>query len=158
MPRKLSKKAPPGGGPKNVGLHTGALPPVTVGLLSVLAAGWLGGSGILGQEVQSSRLRFRHHLIDVGLEGRGVGQTALVDLTGDGRPEFVLGVSGGKPYVYQFERADRWTRYTVGDNSPSEVGLATMDVDGDGRVDLVAGGAWYRNGGDLSRPFERFGL
>jgi hypothetical protein len=79
-----------------------------------------------------------------------------VDLTGDGRPEFVLGVSGGALYVYRFESADRWARYTVGDNSPSEVGLATLDVDGDGWVDLVTGGAWYRNGGDLSRPFERF--
>jgi hypothetical protein len=30
-----------------------------------------------------------------------------------------------------------------------------MNVDGDGWIDFVAGGAWYRNSRDPSRPFER---
>jgi hypothetical protein len=107
------------------------------------------------QEPLSTKFRFRHHVIDTGLEGNGFGQTALVDLDGDGRPEFVMGRRGGPLFVYKYQSPEKWTRHGVGQNSPSDVGLAVLDVDRDGRPDLVAGGVWYRNSGDLNQPFER---
>jgi hypothetical protein len=125
---------------------------VILGVLGVCAAvGW-GGAATAREPAE---LRFRHHVIDTDLSGSSFGQTALVDLTGDGRPEFVMGLRGGALFVYQYQAPDRWTRYIVGRDSPSEVGLTAFDVDGDGRIDLVTGGAWYRNSGDLATPFER---
>ena len=54
------------------------------------------------------------------------------------------------------EAADRWVRHPLGEQSPSEVGGAVLDVDGDGWIDFVAGGAWYRNTGrPRSELFER---
>lgn len=101
------------------------------------------------------KFRFRHHVIDTELSGRSYGQTALVDLDGDGRPEFVTGRSGGEIYWYKQYAPDRWTRHLLGVDSPSDVGACAIDVDGDGRIDLVTGGAWYRNSGDPEQPFER---
>lgn len=107
------------------------------------------------QTSEGKELRFRHYLIDVGVEGRGFGQTALVDLTGDGRPEFVMGVAFGPIFVYQYQKPDTWVRYRVAEESASEVGLAVLDVDRDGRKDLVTGGAWFAHSGDLAKPFRR---
>jgi hypothetical protein len=108
------------------------------------------------ESAESSKFRFRLHLVDTDLEGNGFGQTALADLDGDGRPEFVMGLRGGELYVYKVHAPDRWTRHVVGADSPSDVGLTVLDVDGDGFPDLVAGGAWYRNSGSLARPYARF--
>jgi hypothetical protein len=123
-------------------------------LLLIGLPGLVTGADI--EENQSvSKFRFRHHLIDTGLPGNGFGQTALVDLNGDGRLEFVMGQRGGPLFAYQYHAPDRWTRHRVGQDSPSDVGLTVLDVDGDGKPDLVTGGAWYRNSGDLTQPFER---
>jgi hypothetical protein len=40
-------------------------------------------------------------------------------------------------------------------DSPGVVELTAVDVDRDGKVDLVVGGVWFRNSGDLDKPFER---
>ncbi|MCS7237743.1 MAG: VCBS repeat-containing protein [Thermoguttaceae bacterium] len=126
--------------------------------VSLLCWGLLVGASFVGlyaQETKQADLRFRHFVVDVGLEGRGFGQTALVDLTGDGRPEFVVGVAFGPIFVYEYKQADRWVRYRVAEESASEVGLAVVDVNRDGRKDLVTGGAWYPHSGDLHKPFQR---
>ena len=123
--------------------------------LGPLGAAMLLLSPLAASAAEPSTVAFRHHLIDTDLTGRAFGQTALVDLTGDGRLEFVMGRHNGPLYVYRYQAPDRWTRYVVGDRSPSEVGIAALDVDGDGRIDLVTGGAWYRNSGNLAEPFER---
>jgi hypothetical protein len=99
--------------------------------------------------------QFRHHLIDTTLPVGCYAQTALADLDGDGRLEYILGRQFGEIYCYKSLAPDRWSRHLLGVDSPSDVGGCALDVDGDGLVDFVAGGAWYRNSGDLSRPFER---
>ena len=101
-------------------------------------------------------LTYKHHVIDTGLQGGGYAQTALADLDGCGRPEFIVGRREGELYVYKYRAPDHWTCYLLGSDSPSDVGAAIVDVDGDGRLDVVTGGAWYRNSGDFSVPFERF--
>lgn len=101
-------------------------------------------------------MRFEHHYIDRDLAGSSWGQTAAADLDRDGRPDFITGRSRGEIVWYQLEAPARWSRHLLGEQSPSDVGGAALDVDGDGWIDFVAGGAWYRNTGrPRSEPFER---
>ncbi|MAF11713.1 hypothetical protein CMK11_14795 [Candidatus Poribacteria bacterium] len=99
--------------------------------------------------------QFRHHIIDLAVPPGAYAQTMLADLDGDGRLEFVTGQQYGSLFWYKCHAPDRWTRHLLGTDSPSDVGAAALDVDGDGLVDVVTGGAWYRNSGDPDIPFER---
>jgi len=99
--------------------------------------------------------RFKHHIIDTSLPPGCYAQTALTDLDGDGRLEYIVGRQYGDIYWYKYHAPDRWSRHLLGKNSPSDVGGCAIDVDGDGHIDFVAGGAWYRNSQDPDRPFER---
>lgn len=101
------------------------------------------------------RFQFRHHIIDTDLPPGCYAQTALADLDGDGRLEYILGRQYGEIYWYKYHAPDRWLRHLLGVDSPSDVGGCVLDVDRDGHLDFVAGGAWYRNSQDPARPFER---
>ena len=101
------------------------------------------------------KFEFRHHLIDTDLDQGMYAQTALADVDGDGRLEYIVGQRGGTIYWYKPETPQRWARHVLGEDSPSDVGGAALDVDGDGYVDFITGGAWYRNSGDPGKPFQR---
>ena len=103
-----------------------------------------------------SKFRFMHHIIDQDLPPKLFAQTNLVDLNHDGRLEFIMGEQYGTIYWYQYHAPDHWTRHILGTGSPSDVGGNVFDVDQDGHMDYVAGGAWYRNTGDPTQPFERY--
>ena len=107
---------------------------------------------------------FQHHFIDrdlpVNTQGYGdYGLTALADFDHDGDLDFVLGGRAVQPprlYWYEFQGADRWVRHMVGTNYLSDVGLAPLDVDRDGWIDLVCSGVWFRNPGNpREREFQR---
>jgi hypothetical protein len=100
--------------------------------------------------------RFQHHLIDVDLPPGRYAQTALADLDADGRLEYIVGQQYGDIFWYKMQALDRWTRHLLGTHSPSDVGGVALDVDGDGWIDFVAGGAWYRNSRSADTPFTRF--
>jgi hypothetical protein len=105
-----------------------------------------------------AEFKFKHHFIDDNLPGKEYGQTSLVDIDKDGDLDFVTGGKDDKKRVYWFEYRgpDDWVRHVVGENHPSDVGGYTMDVDGDGWVDHVSGGVWYRNTGKpREQEFER---
>jgi hypothetical protein len=101
------------------------------------------------------RFRFIPHLIDTSLPVTYYAQTALADLDNDGVLEYVVGQREGDVFWYDYHAPDRWTRHLLGTDSPSDVGGCALDVDGDGWVDFVAGGAWYRNSRRAGVPFER---
>ena len=115
------------------------------------------GVGVVTAEAEAP-FAFEHHYIDRNLPGARYGQTALVDVDGDRDLDFVTGGADPGKHVFWFEYdgADRWTRHVLGADHRSDVGGTSFDVDGDGRVDHVSGGVWYRNPGDpRSKPFER---
>jgi hypothetical protein len=100
--------------------------------------------------------KFKHHLIDIDLPvGRAYAQTALSDLDNDGRLEYIVGQQYGDIFWYKMHTPDHWTRHLLGKDSPSDVGGVVMDVDQDGHMDFVTGGAWYRNSRSAEIPFTR---
>lgn len=102
-------------------------------------------------------LQFRHYFVDANLPGSQWGQTALVDIDRDGDLDFITGRTNGDIRWYEFNKTDNtWAPHLLGRDSPSDVGGVAMDVDEDGRVDFVAGGAWYRQPTELNdAPWAR---
>ena len=96
---------------------------------------------------------FRPHIIDTDLPPGLYAQTALADLDNDGCLEFITGQQYGAIFYYKYHQPDRWSRQVLGLDSPSDVGGAAIDVDGDGWIDFVTGGGLYRSPGEPGLPF-----
>ena len=88
---------------------------------------------------------FECHLID--RVGQRMGQTSLVDVDKDGDLDWVTGQGGQAVWWFEYRGPDDWVRHTLGRKPLTEVGGTAFDIDGDGWVDHVAGGTWYRNTG-----------
>ena len=122
---------------------------VRTALLVTLVSG-VGSAGSLAGE-----MRFVVHEIDRP-GGTYFGQTSLVDLDKDGDIDFISGQREGTVFWYE-NRAGNWIRHVLGEESATAVGGTAFDVDGDGWIDQVSGGVWFRNPGHPIRaPFQRF--
>lgn len=139
------------------------------GCLFILAAGLLALPA--GAQVHSSRntFTFRHHLVTTnfpmfkGTQPAPVGDygsSGLADFDGDGDLDFTMArpSSYGPSTVYwlEYQKPDRWLTHIAGRDTVTSVGGAVMDVDQDGWVDIVHGGAYYRNTGKpRTEEFQR---
>jgi len=109
-------------------------------------------------DVAMGEFKFKHHYIDRNLPAKDYGQTCLVDVDHDGDLDFITGGKDPQKHIFWFEYQgpDKWVRHVLGSDQPSDVGGTAIDVDGDGWVDHVSGGAWYRNTArPREEPFER---
>jgi len=109
-------------------------------------------------DVAMGEFKFKHHYINRDLPAKDYGQTSLVDVDHDGDLDFITAGKDPQKHIFWFEYQgpDKWVRHVLGSDQPSDVGGTAIDVDGDGWVDHVSGGAWYRNTGKPREdPFER---
>lgn len=69
------------------------------------------------------------------------------DIDHDGDLDFFGGEGRGKRSWWFEREAAGWKRRLVSDSDLADVGGALLDVDGDGWIDKVSSGFWYRNPG-----------
>ncbi len=106
-------------------------------------------------------LRFRHEVIDPDPPGAHHDITLLADLTGDGRPDIIIGGKQGEPNLFWYENPT-WRRHDMASAPNLEAGGVVVDITGDGRPDIVAGQQiggrslfWFEHPGDPRRPWTR---
>lgn len=82
---------------------------------------------------------FRHHFIedDGGFDAWGCA--CLADIDGDGDLDFVTGGRGGGFLFWYEYDAGVWRRHVIAEDFDPSVGGAAVDLDGDGRLEIVCG-------------------
>jgi hypothetical protein len=90
--------------------------------------------------------------------GDNFGQTSAVDIDKDGDLDFISGRQFGDVFWFENRGADGWAQHLLGKGARSDVGGTALDIDGDGWIDQVSGGTWYRNPGRerQKQEWERF--
>ena len=112
---------------------------------------WHGEQVVVYRESRGESLWHRQVIDDTFHDGHAL---ACADLDGDGNDEIVAGFRGPGTSLYVFYAADargsKWERQTL-DTEMAASGVVIADVNGDGRLDVVAIGAstgnvkWYEN-------------
>jgi len=82
-------------------------------------------------------------------------QCTLSDIDGDGDLDFTTGNVHKSPslYWYEYIAADKWTRHVIGSDNDFYGGAVAMDVNGDGRPDIISSEYLFINKKGTTMPF-----
>ncbi|MCH8231656.1 MAG: VCBS repeat-containing protein [Bacteroidetes bacterium] len=103
---------------------------------------------------------FKHYFITNDLPDTPdsrYGTPALADFDNDGDLDFAFSITSDKVFWFEFINADNWVRHDLAEIPSAQLGGAAHDVNGDGWMDLVIGGFWFKNPQNpKEEPFIRY--
>jgi hypothetical protein len=125
--------------------------------VAAMGAGVAAPHVIAASALGDDRLKFQPHVLFTENSGNWA-QTGVADIDKDGRLDFIAGNYEG---IYWWQNpgtlSGQWKKHTIARGSPSDVGGAAMDVDGDGWIDWVSSGFWFQNPGKpTTEPWKKF--
>lgn len=95
---------------------------------------------------------FKHFYVEFPLEpdSYGTGGFTVNDFDNDGDIDITIQRQAtGKVSWYQNVGAEHWVKYEIASNVYNQLGAISIDVNDDGRFDLVMGTFWFENPGYL---------
>lgn len=100
---------------------------------------------------------FLHHTIANPLPGPqewGTGAFTLSDFDNDGDLDVTISVRADSGHVYWYQNNNgSWQIHLMGTGDQEQLGAVALDIDKDGKPDLVMGRFWFKNPGNLNeRP------
>ena len=110
----------------------------------------------------SAEIAFKHHYLSTTFPRlNGFGQSTTGDFNRDGRIDFLMGQHFGTREKQQLlflntGAKTEWPFSVVTTENTGDGGVNALDVDGDGWLDIVSSGSWFRNSQDPARvPFTK---
>lgn len=88
----------------------------------------------------------------IGEYGNRMGQTALMDLDDDGDLDWIFGESG-KLSWFEYQTPEKWIYHPLGEGAKTDVGGCPIDINRDGKPDMMTGTGWYENTGQPQKSF-----
>ena len=121
------------------------------------------GMALLLPSAAAAQISFQHHHISTSFPRlSGFGQSTVGDFDNDGRLDFLMGQHFGtrekRQYLFLNDGSpDDWPFHVVTTENTGDGGVNAMDVDGDGWLDIVSSGSWFRNSKHPADvPFTKF--
>ena len=106
------------------------------------------GGPLFGASGQGAKFQFSHHFIHDRLPTQRLnGLPTLADYDNDGDLDMTVGSLEAGAFLLRND-GPGWTAVRIGKLPITSLGGAALDIDGDGRMDLVSAAVWYKQGQD----------